>query len=148
MLLFPVSKDVLTCFIAYFYKEGLKVDTINSYCHTQIALDPQDPHMEGMSWLKYVMFGVNRITNRPTSRRLPITLYLLAQVHHFWCAERSSRDSTMVWWLQQYIFLWILKCRRYCHTSRLTFGFKYTFGILKKGIGIESKNHANKLGIK
>ena len=46
-------------FVAYLYKEGLKVSTIKSYlagiCHAQIALDLGNPHIEEISQLEYVI---------------------------------------------------------------------------------------------
>ena len=98
---FPVSEDVLTRFVVYLYTERLKVGTIKSYLvsihHAQIALGLGNPHIEEMSQLEYVTRGVKRLASGPTCSRLPITLHLLAQMHHSWCVERSDRDTTMLW---------------------------------------------------
>ena len=52
-------------FVAYLYKEGLKVSTIKSYlagiCHAQIALDLGNPHIEEISQLEYVIRGVKGV---------------------------------------------------------------------------------------
>ena len=55
-----------------------------------------NPHIEEMR-LEYVTRGVKRLASRPTLSRLPITLSLLAQLHHSWCVERSDREATMLW---------------------------------------------------
>ena len=98
---FPVSKNVLTRFVAYLYTEGLKAGTIKSYLanirHAQIALGLGNPHIEEMSLLENVTHGVKRLASGPTRSRLPIILSLLAQVHHCWCVERSDKDATMFW---------------------------------------------------
>ena len=65
--------------------------------HAQIALGLGNPHIEEMSWLKYVTCGVKRLAGGPTRSRLPITLSLLAELHHSWCVGRSDRDATMLW---------------------------------------------------
>ena len=98
---FPVSEDVLTRSVAHLYKEGLKASKIKSYLasirHAQIALGLGNPHIEEMSRLEYVTRGVKRLASGPTRSRFPITLNLLAQLHHSWCVERSDRDATMLW---------------------------------------------------
>ena len=92
---------MLTRFVAYLYKEGLKAGTIKSYLasvrHAQIARGLGNPLIQEMTRLEYVIRGVKRLTNGPTRTRLPITLRLLAQMRHFWCVGRSDRDSTMLW---------------------------------------------------
>ena len=97
---FPVSEDVLTCFVVHLYKEGFKAGTIKSYlasiCHAQVALGLGNPHIEEMR-LEYVTHGVKRLASGLTRSRLPITLSLLAQLHHSWCVERSDREATMLW---------------------------------------------------
>ena len=98
---FPVSEFVLTHFVAFLYKEGLKVGTVKSYLaairYTQIALGLGNPHMEDMSKLEYVIRGVKRLTGSPTRTRLPITLPLLAQLRGSWHANQSKRDASMLW---------------------------------------------------
>ena len=98
---FPVEEDMLMRFVAYLYKEGLKGGTIKSYLagirHAQIALGLGNPHIENMIRLEYVIRRVKRRISGPTRSRYPITLQLLAQMHHFWCVERSDSDSAMLW---------------------------------------------------
>ena len=113
---FPVNEDVLTHFVAYLYKESLKAGTIKSCFagirHAQIALGLDNSHMEEMSRLEsleYVIHGVKRHTNGPTRSRYPITLQLLAQMHHFWCIKRSDRDSAMLWAAAAMCFFGFLK---------------------------------------
>ena len=56
---FPLTEDILTHFVAFIYKEGLKAGTMKSYLaatrHTQITLGLGNPHMENMGRLEYVI---------------------------------------------------------------------------------------------
>ena len=98
---FPVCEDVLTHFVAYLYKEGLKAGTIKSYLaairYTQIALGLGNPHIDSMARLEYVVRGIKRLTNGPTRTRLPITVPLLDQMRRSWSTDRPSRDALMLW---------------------------------------------------
>ena len=98
---FPLCEDVLTHFVAYLYKEGLKAGAMKSYLavtrYTQIALGLGNPHIEDMTRLKYVIRGMKRLTNGPTHPRLPITLPLLAQLQCVWSANRSNNDASTLW---------------------------------------------------
>lgn len=110
---------MLTCFVAYLYKERLKTGTIKSYladiCHTQIALGLGNLHIKEISQLEYVIHGVKRHTNGPTHSRYPITLWLLAQMHHFW----SDRHSAMLCMgSDSHVLLWITQNRRGFLASR------------------------------
>ena len=98
---FPLTEDVLTHFIAFLYKEGLKVGTVKSHLaatrYAQIALGLGNPHMEDMARLEYVVRGVKRLASAPTRTRLPITLTLLAQLRCSWLTSQSGRDALMLW---------------------------------------------------
>ena len=98
---FPVCKDVLTHFVAYLYKEGLKAGTIKSYLatirYTHIVLGLGNPHIDSMARLEYMVRGIKRLTNAPTRTRLPITVPLLDQMHRSWSTDRPSRDALMLW---------------------------------------------------
>ena len=89
---FPVSEDVLTHFVAFLYKEGLKAGTVKSYLaavrYAQIALGLGNPHMENMARLEYVVRGVKRLASGPTRTRLPITLPLLAHLQRSWLTSQ------------------------------------------------------------
>lgn len=56
---FPVCEEVLLCFAAYLFKEGLKAGTIKNYLvairHTQLALGFGYPHIMSMLQLEYVI---------------------------------------------------------------------------------------------
>ena len=94
------------------YMEGLKLGIINSYLvsirHTQIVLSLGNPHIE-ISRLEYVTHGVKRLASGPPRNILPITLRLLAQMHHSWCVEKSDRDATMLWTAATMCFFGFLK---------------------------------------
>ena len=98
---FPLTEDVLTHFVAFLYKEGLKAGTVKSYLaatrYAQVALGLGNPHMEDMARLEYVVRGVKRLASAPTRTRLPITLTLLAQLRCSWLTSRSGRDASMLW---------------------------------------------------
>ena len=98
---FPVTEDVLTHFVAFLYKDGLKAGTVKSYlaaiCYAQIALGLGNPHMEDMAKLEYVVWGIKRLASGPTCTRLPITLPLLAQLRCSWLASQLGRDALMLW---------------------------------------------------
>ena len=110
---FPASKDVLTHFVAHLCKEGLKAGTIKNYLasirHAQVVLGLGNPHIEEMSQLEYMTHGVKRLASGLTHSRLPITLSLLAQLHHSWCVERSGREATMLWAAATKCFLGFLR---------------------------------------
>ena len=78
---FLLTEDVLTHFVAFLFKEGLKARTVKSYLaairYVQIALGLGNLHMEDMARLEYVVQGVKRLVSAPTRTRLPITLTLL-----------------------------------------------------------------------
>ena len=96
-----MTENILTHFVAFLYREGLKAGTVKSYLaatrYTQIALGLGNPHMENMSKLEYVIRGVKRLTRGPTRARLPITLPLLAKLRGAWYAGQSRRDAMMLW---------------------------------------------------
>ena len=127
---FTVSEDVLMSFVAYLYKEGLKVGTIKSYPagirHAQIALGLGNPHIEEMCHLEYVIRRVKRRTNGPTCSRYPITVQLLAQMHRFWCVEKSDRDSAMLWATAAMCFLDSSELERWWHLQVLALIQAYT----------------------
>ena len=62
---FLLTKDVLTYFVAFLYKERLKVETMKSYltatCYAQITLGVGNPHTEDTAILEYV-FNVEGCT--------------------------------------------------------------------------------------
>jgi len=68
---FPVSKQLLSCFAAYFCKEGLKGGTVKSYMaavrHAQISLGLRDPRMSDMPQLGYIIRGFKKATGGPPS---------------------------------------------------------------------------------
>ena len=98
---FPLTEDVLTHFVAFLYKEGLKAGTMKSYLsavrYAQIALGLGNPHMEDMARLEYVIREVKRLKSGPSRTRLPITLPLLTQLRRSWVANRLRRDALMLW---------------------------------------------------
>jgi len=98
---FPVTEDILTHFVAFLYKESLKVGTMKSYLaatrYTQIKLGLGNPHMEDMAKLEYVIRGVKRLMSGSRWSRLPITLLLLVQLRCSWQANWSRRDGLMLW---------------------------------------------------
>lgn len=79
-----MTENILTHFVAFLYREGLKAGTVKSYLaatrYTQIALGSGSLHMENMSKLEYVIRGVKTLTSAPTCAMLPITLPLLAKL--------------------------------------------------------------------
>ena len=93
--------------------EGLKAGTIKSYLasihHAKIALGLGNPHIGEMSQLEYVTHGVKSLGSVPIPSKLLITLYLLAQMHHSWCVERSDRDVTMLWAVATMCFFGFLR---------------------------------------
>jgi len=98
---FPVTENVLTHFVAFLYKKGLKAGTMKSYLaatrYAQIKLGLGNPHMKDMAKLEYVIRGVKRLTSGPRQTRLPITLPLLVQLQHSWQVNQSRRDGLMLW---------------------------------------------------
>ena len=92
---------MLTHFVAYLYKEGLKAGMIKSYLatirYTQIALGLGNPHIDSMARLEYMVRGIKRLTNGPTRMRLPITVPLLDQMRWLWSTDRPSRGALMLW---------------------------------------------------
>jgi len=98
---FPITEDVLTHFVVFLYKEGLKAGTMKSYLaatrYVQIKLGLSNLHMEDMAKLEYVIQGVKRLTSGPRRIRLPIALPLLVQLQHSWQANWSGRDRLMLW---------------------------------------------------
>ena len=79
-----LTEDVLSHFVAFLYKEGLKAGTVKSYLaatqYTQISLGLGNPHIEDTSRLEYMIRGVKKLTGGLTRTKLPITLPLLAQL--------------------------------------------------------------------
>ena len=96
-----MTENILTHFVAFLYREGLKAGTVKSYLaathYTQIALGLGNPHMENMNKLEYVIRGVKRLTSAPTCTRLPITLPLLAKLRGAWYAGQLKRDAMLLW---------------------------------------------------
>ena len=107
---------MLTHFVAYLYKEGLKAGTMKSYLaatrHTRIALVLGNPHIKDMARLEYMIEGVKRLMNGPTRPRLPITLPLLAQLQCTWSANRSNKDASMLWAAATMCFFSFLRAGR------------------------------------
>ena len=122
---FPLYEDVLTHFVAYLYKEGLKPGTMKSYLaatlYTQIALGLGNPHMEDMARLEYVIRGVKRLTNGPTRPRLPITLPLLAQLRCVWSTNQSTKDVSMLWAASTMCFFGFLRAGEVVTPSNSSF---------------------------
>lgn len=122
---FPLSEYVLTHFVAFLYKEGLKVGTVKSYLaairYSQIALGLGNPHMEDMSKLEYVIRGVKRLTGGPTRTRLPITLPLLAQLQGSWRVNQPERDASMLWAAAAMCFFGFLRVGEVVAPSDSTF---------------------------
>ena len=71
--------------------------TIKSYLaairHAQIALGLGNPHMENMTQLEFVVWGVKRLTNRAVQTRLPITFDLLGWLQQAWYAKLGEYDA-------------------------------------------------------
>ena len=123
---FPLTEDVLSHYVAFLYKEGLKAGTVKSYPaatrYTQILLGLGNPHMEDMSRLEYVIRGVKKLTGGPPCTRLPITLPLLAQLRDAWHANQSVRDALMLWTAATMCFFDFLRVGEVVRPSDLEFG--------------------------
>ena len=120
-----MTENILTHFVAFLYREGLKVGTVKSYLaathYTQITLGLGNPHMENMSKLEYMIQGVKRLTSGPTRARLPITLPLLAKLRGVWYAGQSKRDAMMLWAAATMCFFGFLRVGEVMVPSNLAF---------------------------
>ena len=124
---FPLTEDVLTHFVAFLYKEGLKAGTVKSYLvatrYAQIALNLGNPHMEDMARLEYVVRGVKRLVSAPTSYHLNpagTTSVLMAD-------EPIRKGCVDIMGSGNDVFFWFPKSRGGRGTIRLSFRPQHTF---------------------
>lgn len=103
--LYPLSEEVLCCYVAFLAGEGLKHRTIKAYLSAirfkQITQSLGNPFTSGaMSHLECVLGGIKRVEAHAGSApksRLPITIDVLCQLQMAWLPPNPHPDSIMLW---------------------------------------------------
>ena len=107
---FPVNEQLLSRFVAYLFKEGVKGSTIKNYMaavrHAQISMGLDDPRMSDMPQLGYIIRGIKRVTGGPPRTKLPITPDLMRRS---WSLP-TDRNGAMLWAAACMCFFSFLRC--------------------------------------
>ena len=108
-----MNEQLLSCFAAYLFKEGLKGGTVKNYMaavrHAQISMGVGDPRMSNMPQLGYIIRDIGRVTGGPPRTRLPITPDLLKVMRRSW-SPSIDRNGAMLWAAACMCFFDFLRC--------------------------------------